>query len=473
MVDDCVADDSLLIRFDIYCTESASATTKCGHNQNQYKAQNSELFIFLHCSLPLSFGCLYCITLGLICQAPFFLVPRYTTLSHPHTLCRFFYVALVPCRASVFYLYVRQYACNVLYYCTCSLGVLGDVYLYSAHLTAYVLVYHGDVLASLGVPLKGADEGVGGAFIGNSSHGSCLLCFSVLCTCIIACIALFVKLFFRIFYYLFMCLLLAFYYVQTSPTGQLGPQAMATALHGSLIDNLAVLSLVAMLCASILGTLSSSSEAVASLVVLEFVVVHHYYYLLCSLCLYYSTSLIVCQEFFLLLSEHLYNCTVSSLHSHAVDGDVGMSTTGCVHGAFIGDQMPSCTNLFCFPSFGKVILCVSAHCVVLLLASCLSLLCICIIAHEWVFVKGSGKLFFCNYLLPFGVHEWRTQGVRHRWTVQCACVVDTIGSQHVLTMCARVVDIFTRPRKYAKLRPARTFAGRAFDGGDNTFAVCA
>jgi hypothetical protein len=70
---------------------------------------------------------------------------------------------------------------------------------------------------------------------------------------------------------------------------------MATASHGSLVDNLAVVCLVAMLCAGILGAFSSSGEAVASLGVLEFVVVHHFYYLLCSLYLYYSTLLIICQ----------------------------------------------------------------------------------------------------------------------------------------------------------------------------------
>jgi hypothetical protein len=118
---------------------------------------------------------------------------------------------------------------------------------------------------------------------------------------------------------------------------------MATALHGSLVNNLAVLSLVAVLCAGILGTFSSGSEAVASLVVLEFVVVHHCYYLLCSLCLYYNTSLIVCQEFFLfiysffLLGEHLHNLAMSSLHRHAIDGDVLMDTTGSTLGFFIGD----------------------------------------------------------------------------------------------------------------------------------------
>jgi hypothetical protein len=52
-------------------------------------------------------------------------------------------------------------------------------------------------------------------------------------------------------------------------------------LDGSLVDNLAVLSLVAMLCASVFGVLSISSKAVASLGVLEFVVVHHCCSLLC------------------------------------------------------------------------------------------------------------------------------------------------------------------------------------------------
>ena len=52
---------------------------------------------------------------------------------------------------------------------------------------------------------------------------------------------------------------------------------MASDLDGGLVDNLAVLSLVAMLCAGILGTLSGGGEAVASLGVLEFVVVHHWY----------------------------------------------------------------------------------------------------------------------------------------------------------------------------------------------------
>lgn len=55
---------------------------------------------------------------------------------------------------------------------------------------------------------------------------------------------------------------------------------MASALDGSLVDNLAVVCLVAMLCAGFLGALGCGGEAVTSLGVLEFVVVHHCYYLL-------------------------------------------------------------------------------------------------------------------------------------------------------------------------------------------------
>ena len=55
---------------------------------------------------------------------------------------------------------------------------------------------------------------------------------------------------------------------------------MASDLDGGLVDNLAILSLVAILCASVFGVLSIGGEAVASLGVLEFVVVHHCYSLL-------------------------------------------------------------------------------------------------------------------------------------------------------------------------------------------------
>ena len=164
---------------------------------------------------------------------------------------------------------------------------------------------------------------------------------------------------------------------------------MASDLDGGLVDNLTVLSFVAMLCAGILGIVSSGGEAVASLGVLEFVVVHYCYYLLCSLCLYYNTSLIVCQEFFLfiysffLLSEHLYHGAVSCLDSYTIDGDVGVSTTRCIHGTFIGDQMPTFSDLACFPTYSEVVSCVSSHCLFLHV----SLFCNCIIAHHTSFVN--------------------------------------------------------------------------------------
>ena len=88
---------------------------------------------------------------------------------------------------------------------------------------------------------------------------------------------------------------------------------MATALHGSLVDNLAVLSLVAMLCAGILGILSSGGEAVASLGVLEFVVVHHCCYLLCSfviLIVSYNTLFVKSFFYYLFFLSYLVNtCT--------------------------------------------------------------------------------------------------------------------------------------------------------------------
>ena len=46
---------------------------------------------------------------------------------------------------------------------------------------------------------------------------------------------------------------------------------MTTALHGGLVDDFAVMCLVAMLCAGVFGIISGGGKAVASLSVLEFV----------------------------------------------------------------------------------------------------------------------------------------------------------------------------------------------------------
>jgi hypothetical protein len=70
-----------------------------------------------------------------------------------------------------------------------------------------------------------------------------------------------------------------------------------------------------MLCAGILGILSSGGEAVASLVVLKFVVVHHCYYLLCSfviLIVSYNTLFVNSFFYLFILSSYLVNtCTTS------------------------------------------------------------------------------------------------------------------------------------------------------------------
>ena len=173
-----------------------------------------------------------------------------------------------------------------------------------------------------------------------------------------------------------------------------------------------------------------------------FVSVHHSYYLLYSWVVFpsllyllyhimYCLSIVFLFIFlfiysFFLLSEHLYDLTVTSLHSHAIDGDVLMDTTRSTHGVFISDQMPVSTDLLCFSTSSKVVSCVSAHCVVLLLVCCLSLLCICIITHSREFVNSQiaqiNKYFIIDKIVSIGVATGVSAGdghccVREPWTV--------------------------------------------------------
>jgi hypothetical protein len=84
------------------------------------------------------------------------------------------FVALVPSGTNhgqlFLFLYIREYACDVVNHFFGDLVVLGDVDLYTAEPRVNILVDDGDVLASFLIGFQSSDELASGGLVSNSHN---------------------------------------------------------------------------------------------------------------------------------------------------------------------------------------------------------------------------------------------------------------------------------------------------------------